>query len=122
MESPKIGIGCKVLAKYLSGAFAGNPAIVENKYMKGLTIYQGCWMDDESTLSLLKFAAEHAGLRIPQNADGVTVIKRGSCRFYINHSCEIRILDQAAEGKIILGKADGGKVSLAPYDVCIVEE
>jgi beta-galactosidase len=122
MEAPSAGAGCKILAKYSSGVFAGKPAVVENKYEKGLTFYQACWMDDDSTSSLLRSVAERSGIHLHAGAEGLTVIKRGKYRFYINHGSEKRSVSPVTEGKVALGNVISGKVVLAPYDVCIIQE
>jgi beta-galactosidase len=122
MEAPLVESGCKILAEYLNGIFAGKPAIVEKAYGKGFSLYQACWMDDDSSLSLFKYAAERTGIHFRASIEGVSVIKRGSYRFYINHGHESRIVSQVDKGTVALGRTEDGKVVLAPYDVCLIEE
>lgn len=113
----------EILAEYSSGALKGRPAVAMNKHGKGFAFYQGCWMDEKSSLEIIKRAAEKAGINYkPDIPEAIAVLKRGRIRFYINNSNKACNVKLEFGGDILVGQCANGVVELGPYDVCLMKE
>ena len=109
------------------------PAITENEYGSGRLLYEGTYLSDGLQTAVLKSELEKAGLMGPdQQLPAHVHVQYGVNRFgkmvhyYFNYSTEnIKVSYSHPAGTSLLdGKevAKSQELTLAPWDLCIVEE
>ncbi len=121
--------GANALAFYDHDSFGRYAAVTRHEYGKGLATYMGCGLETEDLTALICDTAERAGLEVPKqsfpvilrsglNADGRRV------RYYMNFSGKGVSAEILEDGCDLLSgerKRCGQSVSLAPWDLMIVE-
>ncbi|MGB6974343.1 MAG: beta-galactosidase [Terracidiphilus sp.] len=123
----------KALAYYDHPFFGRWPAITENKFGSGWLIYEGTYLSDALQTAVLKQAAEEAGLRTPDEQLPAAIhAQHGINRFgkridyYFNYSGSVVKLNYShGAGKSLLdgrAVANGQELTLAPWDLAIIEE
>lgn len=123
MESVAAGDDVAILARYATGAFADAPAVMQRPCGHGTALYQACWLDEAGTRAVLMHVLGRAGIAPgPSTSDEVEIVRRGDLRFYLNHGPAPQSVPQVAAGEPLVGRADGTRVALGPFDVCLVRE
>ena len=123
----------KAIAFYNHPFFGKWPAITENSYGSGTLLYEGTYLSDALQKAVLHDALQKAGLAGPdQQLPGSVHVQHGVNRmgkrihYYFNYSgSEVRANYAYGAGTNLLdGKAigKGGVLTLAPWDLAIVEE
>jgi beta-galactosidase len=109
------------------------PAITENEYGTGRLLYEGTYLSDALQTAVLKSELEKAGLAGPGQQlpaqvhaqDGVNRLGK-LVHYYFNYSSDaVKVLYSYAAGTSLLDSrqiANGQQLTLAPWDLCIVEE
>lgn len=122
--------GAQVLARYEHPAWSKYAAITKNRYGAGTALHIGCMTGEAAIEKILSDALKEAGVAVPDahfplvvrsgaNGDGKTV------RFYMNYSGEERQIEAKEAGALITGGGEiaaGDTLTLAPWDLAIVEE
>ncbi|MDZ7345834.1 MAG: beta-galactosidase, partial [candidate division KSB1 bacterium] len=122
----------KPLAFYDHPFFGQWPAIVENQYGKGKTIYEGTFLSDELQIRVMKKLFADAGIlgeeqKLPAKVKVRSGVNRKgrTIRYCLNISGEPQaFVYPFADGRDLLsGRAvkQGESVTLAPWDLLIVE-
>jgi beta-galactosidase len=116
-----------VAATYVGGRYPGEPAITINSFGKGKAVYMGADLDPSSlarvNATLLASTAVKPASDIPRGVER-TVRKSGNTQwlFYLNHAAAPQTVTLAAQYKDLLsGTTRSGKVTLAPYDVLVLQ-
>ncbi len=123
----------RTLASYDHPFFGRWPAITENEYGAGTLLYEGTYLSSELQTAVLRRTLEQIGLAGPdQQLPAAVHVTHGVNRlgrhvhYYFNYSGgEVKASYAYAAGTNLLdGKAVGtnGALTLAPWDVAIVEE
>jgi beta-galactosidase len=119
--------GAEVVARYTEDYYAGQPAITLNRFGQGQAAYAGALGDDTLYATLTDWLLEISGVEsVLDVPDGVEVTERwqGDRRllFVLNHSTETRDVDlEGSFVDLLSGSRLDGSVSLAPYDVLVLE-
>jgi len=116
-----------VLATYANGRYPGEPAITMNTFGKGKAVYVGPDLDPPSLarvlITLLGATGVKLTLDLPHGVER-TVRKSGNTQwvFYLNHTATAQVITLATSHKDALtGVGRTGKVTLAPYDVLVLQ-
>ena len=123
----------KALAYYDHPFFGKWPAMTENSFGAGTLLYEGTYLGDKLQTAVLKGELEKLGLTGPdQHTPAAVHVVHGVNRMgkkvhtYFNYSAaEVKVTYAYAAGVNLLdGKpaATGAEITLAPWDVAIVEE
>jgi len=123
----------KPLAFYDHPFFGKWPAITENDFGSGTLLYEGTYLSDALQKAVLKHALDGAGLTGPDQQLAPSVhLRHGQNRmgkqvhYYFNYSsAEVRPAYSREAGTNLLdgkGVAKGGLLTIAPWDVAIIEE
>ena len=123
----------KPLAYYDHPFFGKWPAITENQFGSGTLLYEGTYLSDPLQTAILKRALDQAGLASSDQAAPAGVhVQHGVSRtgkrvhYYFNYSSsEVKVAYAYGAGSNLLdGKpaANGQELTLAPWDLAIVEE
>ncbi|MFP5236739.1 MAG: beta-galactosidase [Acidobacteriota bacterium] len=123
----------KAIAYYDHPFFGRWPAITENTYGAGTLLYEGTYLSDTLQTAVLKDELGKLGLTGPDQALPIAVhAQHGVNRmgktlhYYFNYSAApVEFAYPYAAGTNLLGSAGvakGGRISLGPWDVAIVEE
>ena len=123
----------KTLATYDHPFFGKWPAITENQFGSGTLLYEGTYLSDGLQKAVLKSALQEAGLTGPDQQVSPSVhVRHGVNRmgkrvhYYFNYSgAEVKPAYSYEGGTNLLdGKAvtKAGLLTIAPWDVAIVEE
>jgi beta-galactosidase len=123
----------QAVAFYDHPFFGKWPAITENEYGAGRLLYEGAYLSDALQTAVLKSELEKAGLTGPdQQLPAHVHVRHGVNRFhrlvhyYFNYSSEtVKIPYSYAAGTNLLDGneiANSQQLTLAPWDLCIVEE
>ena len=123
----------RTLAYYDHPFFGKWPAITENNFGSGTLLYEGTYLSDQLQTAVLRSAVEQAGLAGPdQQLPAAVHTQHGVNRmgkrihYYFNYSAsEVEAPYSYAAGTNLLdGKpaAKGSQISLAPWDLAIIEE
>jgi beta-galactosidase len=123
----------KAIATYDHPFFGKWPAITENEFGTGILLYEGTYLSDSLQTAVLKSALEKAGLAGPdQNLPAAVHVQHGVNRlgkrlhYYFNYSgTEVKATYGYAAGTNLLDSqtvAGGAELTLAPWDLAIVEE
>ncbi len=119
---------------YYDHPFLGRwPAITENEYGAGRLLYEGTYLSDALQTAVLKSELEKAGLagpdqQLPAHAHVTHGINRSGKRvhYFFNYSSEsVKFPYSYAAGTSLLDDkpiANAQQLTLAPWDLCIVEE
>ncbi|HWA96825.1 MAG TPA: beta-galactosidase [Terracidiphilus sp.] len=121
------------LAYYDHPFFGKWPAVTENHYGSGTLTYEGTFLSDELQLALMKRAITEAGLASSdQQLPAKVHISHGVNRmgkklhYYFNYSSDSQTVsyDYEAGSNLLDGKSvtHGQKLTLAPWDLAIIEE
>lgn len=115
-------------ATYISGRYPGEPAITINSFGKGKAVYIGADLDPASLARVVATLLGTNGVTPPQPTvpQGVerTVRQSGNTQwlFLLNHTPTPQTVAIAGQHRELLpGTTHGGKVTLAPYDVMILQ-
>lgn len=121
----------RVLAYYNESHWGKAAAITENTYQKGLAVYIGCYFDAAVLETFLESLLQKRGL-ITENARFPLIVKKGrndagnQIIYLFNYSDEPAAYHYQGVGAAALfsntAVSAGDKISLAPWDVCILEE
>jgi beta-galactosidase len=121
------------IAFYDHSFFGRWPAITENQFGKGSLLYEGTYLSDQLQTAVLRGVLEEAGLlgaeqKLPapvHTAHGVNRLGK-RLHYYFNYSAaEVQITYPYAAGVNLLNEkplAPSANLTLAPWDVAIVEE
>jgi beta-galactosidase len=123
----------KPIAYYDHPFFGKWPAITENSFGSGTLLYEGTYLSDALQTAVLRDAVQKAGLAgSDQQLPAAVHVRHGVNRmgkpihYFLNYSAnEVKANYAYAAGKNLLdGKAvdKGGVLTLAPWDLAIVEE
>jgi beta-galactosidase len=123
----------KAIAYYDHPFFGRWPAITENKYGSGTLLYEGTYLSDKLQTAVLRASLDKAGLTGPdQQLPAAVHVQHGVNRlgkrlhYYFNYSnSEVKLSYAHGTGITLLdGKpvANGDQLTLAPWDLAIVEE
>jgi len=123
----------KPLAFYDHPFFGKWPAITENSFGSGTLLYEGTYLSDALQAAILKHALETAGLtsndqKLPTTVHVQHGVNRDGKRlhYYFNYSSDAQkaAYAYAAGTNLLDGKAvaAGQELTLAPWDLAIVEE
>lgn len=123
----------KALAYYDHPFFGKWPAITENQFGLGTLLYEGTYVSDSLQTAILKRALDQAGLNSSDRSAPAGVhVQHGVNRmgkrvhYYFNYSSrEVKVAYAYGAGSNLLdGKpaANGQELTLAPWDLAIVEE
>jgi beta-galactosidase len=123
----------KALAYYDHPFYGRWPAITSNQYGAGKVIYEGAYLSDKLQKAVLHSSLQELGLigpdqQLPPNVrtrTGINGSKR-AVHYYFNYSgIEVSFNYPHKPGTDLLANrsvAAGGKVTLAPWEVAIIEE
>lgn len=120
-------MGADVLATYLGTWYEGQPAITLHKFGSGTAAYVGVLPDQDLANALARWATQRAGVApLLETPPGVEVAARDKdgrrYLFVLNHTGESQSVSVLGSYKNVLtGAAVRGNVSLAPYDLAILE-
>ena len=123
----------KALAYYDHPFFGKWPAITENQFGSGTLLYEGTYLSDALQTAVLKRALEEVGLTGPdQQLPAAVHLQHGVNRlgkrihYYFNYSgAEVKATYAYAAGTNLLTDnpvAKGAVLTLAPWDLAIIEE
>jgi len=123
----------KAIAWYDHPFFGKWPAITENEFGAGTLLYEGTYLSDQLQTAVLKDALDKAGLTgADQQLPAAVHVQHGINRlgkrlhYYFNYSgAEVKLTYAYASGTNLLGGkpvANSAELSLAPWDLAIVEE
>ena len=123
----------KAVAYYDHPFFGKWPAITENEFGAGTLLYEGTWLSDKLQTAVLRGSLEKLGLIGPdQQLPSAVHVQHGVNRvgkrlnYYFNYSAaEVKVPYPYASGTNLLGDkpvAKGSELTLAPWDLAIVEE
>ncbi len=123
----------KALAYYDHPFFGKWPAITENQFGAGTLLYEGTYLSDTLQTTILKRALGQAGLAVANSAMPAKVhIQHGVNRlgkrlhYYFNYSGdEVKCQYEYGTGANLLDgqtAAEGHELTLAPWDLAIIEE
>jgi beta-galactosidase len=123
----------KAIAWYDHPFFGKWPAITENEFGAGTLLYEGTYLSDRLQTAVLKDALEKAGLTgADQQLPAAVHVQHGINRlgkrlhYYFNYSgAEVKVPYAYASGTNLLGGKPvekSAELSLAPWDLAIVEE
>ncbi len=115
-----------VLATYANGRYPGDPAITINSFGKGKAVYIGPDLDPASLAHVLATFLGNAGVKPLNVPTGVerTVRQSGNTQwiFFLNHTAAPQVITVSAQHKdAVTGGARSGKITLAPYDVLVLQ-
>jgi beta-galactosidase len=123
----------KPLAFYDHPFFGKWPAITENQFGSGTLVYEGTFLSDTLQTAVLRDALQKAGLaatdqQVPQSVHiqhGVNKLGK-RLHYYFNYSSSAVDVPYSYDSgtNLLDGKstAKGSRISLAPWDLAIVEE
>jgi beta-galactosidase len=114
------------LASYVGGPFAGTPAITERALGEGRAVYLAGAADVallDGLYSVLLAGAGLTLLALPPEVEAVPLVRDGQeLLVLLNHSELTRTVELGpGERRIHLGRESGGRVSLEPLGVALVE-
>jgi beta-galactosidase len=123
----------KALAYYDHPFFGKWPAITENNFGSGTLLYEGTYLSDSLQTAVLKAQLEKIGLGDPdQQLPAAVHVQHGVNRmgkrlhYYFNYSgAEVKVHYTHGAGTNLLdGKAvaEQGDLTIAPWDLAIIEE
>jgi len=123
----------KALAFYDHPFFGQWPAITENQFGAGTLLYEGTYLSDKLQTSILRASLEKLGLTGPdQQAPSAVHVQHGVNRlgkrihYFFNYSgAEVKVQNAyGAATNLLDGKpvAKGAEMTLAPWDLAILEE
>ncbi len=123
----------KPLAFYDHPFFGKWPAITENQFGSGTLLYEGTWLSDALQAAILHDTLQKAGLTgSDQQVPAAVHVQHGvnkmghRLHYYFNYSSSAVDVPYGydAGANLLDGKsaAKGSKISLAPWDLAIVEE
>jgi beta-galactosidase len=123
----------KALAYYDHPFFGKWPAITENEFGKGTLLYEGTYLSDTLQVDIVKHAIDEAGLTsADQQLPAAVHVEHGVNRmgkrlhYYFNYSAsEVKLTYNYAPGTNLLdgrSVAQSAQLTLAPWDLAIVEE
>ncbi|MGB8261621.1 MAG: beta-galactosidase [Terracidiphilus sp.] len=123
----------KVVASYDHPFFGKWPAITRNDFGKGTLLYEGTYLNPKLQKTILKQELDKLGLTgEDQKAPAGVHIQHGvnkrgrAIHYYFNYTAaEAKVAYTYAAGKNLLDSkpvAKGGQLTLAPWDLAIVEE
>ncbi len=121
------------LAYYDHPFFGKWPAVTENHYGSGTLTYEGTFLSDDLQLALMKRAISEAGLASgDQEMPAKVHVQHGINRmgkkldYYFNYSSDPQTVmyDHSTGTNLLDGKSvtHGQKLTLAPWDLAIIEE
>ena len=121
------------IAFYDHPFFGKWPAITENSYGSGTLLYEGTYLSDTLQKAVLRDALQKAGLAGPDQQQPASVhIQHGVNRqgkrihYYFNYSAnDVKASYSYGAGTNLLdgrAAAKGGALTLAPWDLAIIEE
>ncbi|HAJ35767.1 MAG TPA: beta-galactosidase, partial [Chloroflexi bacterium] len=120
--------GATALATFTGNFFAGRPAITEHTFGRGRAYYIGTRLADEAMGALLGRICLAAGVTPAVSAPpGVEVVRRRTVDgrdlwFVLNHGPDTTTVKLPVSGRDVLrGVSTSGEVTLARFDVAIVE-
>jgi beta-galactosidase len=118
--------GATALATYMSGPFAGTPAITEHVLGDGKAVYVAGAANAVTLGSLYRFLGGRAGLSlldIPHDVEAVPLVRDGhDLLVLLNHSDEQRVIDLGrGEWHTHLGAGHDERIVLEPLGVALVE-
>ena len=115
-----------VLATYANGRYPGDPAITMNSFGKGKAAYIGPDLDPASLAHVLATLLGNAGVKpldVPRGVER-TVRESGNTQwiFFLNHTAAPQAITVSGQHKdAVTGTARSGKITLAPYDVLVLQ-
>jgi beta-galactosidase len=123
----------RALAYYDHPFFGHWPAITENRFGSGTLLYEGTYLSDELQAAVLRYSLNEIGLSgTDQKLPAAVHVRNGINRFgkrihyYFNYSgAEASFTYSQANGTNLANGnvvASGAKITLAPWDLAIVEE
>jgi beta-galactosidase len=123
----------KAVAYYDHPFFGKWPAITENQFGAGTLLYEGTWLSDKLQTAVLRGSLEKLGLVGPdQRLPPAVHVQHGVNRlgkqlhYYFNYSAaEMKVpYPYSAGTNLLSGKpvVKGSELTLAPWDLAIVEE
>jgi beta-galactosidase len=123
----------RVLAYYDHPYFSKYPAVTINDYGKGTLLYEGSIFSDQIQAKIIKEAVDRAGIENPDHQFAWPLIAKSgindegkNVHFYYNYSSDpIEFPYPHASGKELVKETsvkNGETLTLAPWDVLIIEE
>ncbi len=76
----------ETISTYAGEYYKGKAAITKNSFGKGKVYYVGCDLNEEAMLALVELISKDCGVECIKLQTGVELIKRGDCRFLMNHT------------------------------------
>ncbi len=119
--------GAEARAAYAEDFYAGRPALTVNRYGAGQALYLAADVEDAMLRGLLLTLCDERGIAPALAAPaGIEVTQRGKggrvYTFVLNHNAEPqRLTLPSACRDLLTGQALEGEVTIAPYDVWILE-
>ncbi len=118
--------GAEVLGTYMSGSYAGRPAVTVNSFGKGKAVYIGADLTSPSLSRVLQTLAVSAGVKQPSEVPAgveMTVRKSGGQRWILllNHTSELRTVSIPGSFQDLLtGDLVSQKIDLNAYAVRVL--
>jgi len=123
----------RALAYYEHPYFSKFPAVTINEYGEGTLLYEGSILSDQIQAKIIKAAVERAGISNPDHQYSWPLISQSgvnddgnAVHFYYNYSSDPIAFDYPHDAgrELVTEKSvkKGATLSIAPWDVIIVEE
>jgi len=123
----------RALAYYEHPYFSKFPAVTINEYGEGTLLYEGSILSDQIQAKIIKAAVERAGISNPDHQYSWPLIAKSgvnddgnAVHFYYNYSSDPIAFDYPHDAgrELVTEKSvkKGATLSIAPWDVIIVEE
>ena len=123
--------GCETLVSYVHPSWGRFAAVTRNAYGKGEAMYLGCYGSDTFLASVIRKAAEDAGIELPKEQFPL-IVRRGEngdgrkITYLMNYSAKEQKISCPADGTELTGGMNavqkGQELALQPWNLLIIEE
>ena len=123
--------GCETLVSYVHPSWGRFAAVTRNAYGKGEAMYLGCYGSDTFLASVIRKAAEDAGIELPKEQFPL-IVRRGEngegrkITYLMNYSAKEQKVSCPADGIELTGGMNvvqkGHELTLQPWNLLIIEE